>query len=60
MISAGGGGAAYTLASGNFSVPSVLNTALLLGLVSGGFYKVWSSLLHSANKCVLPGLIGYF
>lgn len=41
MISAGGGGAAYTIASGNFSIPSVANTALLLGLVSGGFYKVW-------------------
>lgn len=40
QMQAAGGGAAFTVASGNYSVPAVLNSALLLGLVTGGFYKV--------------------
>jgi len=40
MGAAAGGGAAFTLASGTYNVPAVVNSAVLLGLVTGGFYKV--------------------
>eukprot|EP00210_Caulerpa_lentillifera_P004697 g4481.t1 len=40
MGSAAGGGAAFTIASGTYSVPAVMNSALVLGLVTGGFYKL--------------------
>ncbi|GMH35998.1 hypothetical protein BSKO_03866 [Bryopsis sp. KO-2023] len=43
MGSAAGGGAAFTIASGNLSIPAIVNTSLLLGLVSGGFYKLSES-----------------
>eukprot|EP00210_Caulerpa_lentillifera_P002497 g2394.t1 len=40
MIASAGGGAAFTVASGTYSVPAIVNSALVLGLVTGGFYKV--------------------
>ena len=40
MGAAAGGGAAFTIASGNYSVPAVVNSALVLGLFTGAATKV--------------------
>ncbi|CAD7704004.1 unnamed protein product [Ostreobium quekettii] len=39
MGSAAGGGAAFTIASGNTGVGAIVNTSLMLGLFTGAFYK---------------------
>lgn len=40
MYSGAGGGAAYTIATGNFSIPAVMNTAVMLGGCNAAFFKV--------------------
>eukprot|EP00803_Ostreobium_quekettii_P002714 evm.model.scf_361.7 EVM.evm.TU.scf_361.7 scf_361:49026-51241(-) len=39
MGSAAGGGAAFTIASGNAGVGAIVSTSLMLGLFTGAFYK---------------------
>jgi len=40
MGAAAGGGAAFTIANGNYSVPAIANSALVLGLFTGAITKV--------------------